>query len=381
MDSDPLSWIDERLLQLRQAGRERHPTVRRSPQSPRGILLGDRELLNFGSNDYLGLAAELSEAAVDAISSRGWGSGASPLLGGRSDQHAALENELAGFLGCEAALVFPTGFAANVGCLTALAGAGDVIYSDSLNHASIIDGCRLSKARVEIYPHADVEQLDVMLRRQTESGRRLVVTDTLFSMHGDAAPLDGLAEVARRHGAMLMVDEAHATGVFGAEGRGLCEQFGVVPDIHVGTLSKALGSHGGFVAGRRSLIQWLYNVARPYFFSTAAPAANAAAARAALRLIQSEPQRRQHLLNLASQLRAALAAAGWRAGGNGQIVPIHVGDSHRTMRLADKLLDSGIYAPGIRPPSVPEGESLLRVSVSAAHTESDIERLLTTLTS
>ena len=384
MSNDPLHWIDQELAALEAQGLRRELKARLGPQSAGRIVLEGRSLVNFGGNDYLGLAAEprLAGAVVDATAEQGWGSGASPLVTGRSAVHARLEAELAEFEATEAALLFPTGYAANVGTIAALVGSRDVVFSDAKNHASIIDGYRLSKARVRVYPHNDVAQLERLLVESGRFRRRLIVTDGLFSMDGDLAPLGQLAELAQTHDAMLMVDEAHATGVFGRHGRGISEHLGVEDRVHVrvGTLSKALGSLGGFVVGSQRLVDWLGNRARSYVFSTAPPAAVAAAAIQALQIVRDEPDRRVDLLARADALRERLRLQGWNVGNSqSQIVPILVGDRVRTMELSAALCSRGLYVPGIRPPSVPKGESLLRISLSHAHTQGMIEQLLAAL--
>jgi 8-amino-7-oxononanoate synthase len=292
--------------------------------------------------------------------------------------HAQLEASLAEFEGTAAALLFPTGFAANCGAVTALVGKGDVVLSDAKNHASIIDGCRLSGARIVIYPHGDTAYVEMMLKQAAAFRRRLIVTDGLFSMDGDLAPLDELVGIAERYEAMVMVDEAHATGVFGRRGRGAAEWFGVEQRVHarVGTLSKALGSLGGFVAGSRALIDWLAIKARPYVFSTTAPAAIAAAGLQALDIVRSEPQRREVLLTRAAALRERLRRTGWNVGGSAShIIPVYIGTPDATMRLAAVLQEKGFFVPGIRPPTVPDGESLLRISVTCAHSEEVLNKL------
>jgi 8-amino-7-oxononanoate synthase len=382
-DREPLGWIGRQLRQLERDGLRRHLTDYTGRQGTR-VVLGGRELVNFGSNDYLGLAADprLAQAVAEAAEKIGWGSGASPLVCGHAGLHAELETRLAEFEGCEAALLFPSGFAANVGAITALVGRDDAIYGDAKNHASIIDGCRLSRAEVHIYRHGDVEHLADLLRDSGRYRRRLIVTDTLFSMDGDLAPLAEIVPLAERHRAMLMVDEAHATGVFGPHGRGVAEMLGMEQGVHVrvGTLSKALGGAGGFVAGSRPLIDWLANRARSYVFSTAQPAAACAASLAALQIVADEPERRRRLLARAETFRGQLRALGWSVGASAsQIVPIFVGPPDATMRLAACLRERGLFVPGIRPPSVPAGESLLRVSLGHGHTEEDVDRLLDAL--
>ncbi len=401
MRHNPLEWIDDELIALDQAGLRRRPGTREGAQSAR-LRLDGRELVNFGSNDYLALAADprLARAAIEAVERDGWGAGASPLVTGRAAAHRQLEERLAEFEGVEAALLFSSGFAANMGTIAALAGPGDAVFCDRKNHASLWDGCRLSRADVRVYPHGDCERLAALLEATvTESPRpeiashgwehafykhrrRLIVTDGLFSMDGDLAPLGALADLAERFDAMLLVDEAHATGVFGRHGRGAAEHLGVedrVP-VRIGTLSKALGSVGGFVAGSRPLVEWLANRARPYVFSTASPAATAAAALAALDIVAAEPQRRDGLLARAASLRDELRRDGWNVGASaGQIIPIITGDAERAVSLSLQLRDRGMFVPAIRPPTVHEGEACLRISLTAGHAESMISALSSAL--
>ena len=382
---DPLAWLSDALDDFERRGLRRRLVAREGAQRGEQIRIAGESFANFGSNDYLGLAADpaIAAAAALAIERAGWGAGASPLVTGRGAIHAQLERELARFEGTEAALLFPTGFAANVGAITALVGSGDAILSDARNHASIIDGCRLSGASVAVYRHRDVDHLRELLSASPRTTRRrLIVTDSLFSMGGDLAPLPQLAELAGKFGAMLMVDEAHATGVFGGDGRGVCEHLDVESGVHIriGTLSKALGSAGGFVAGSQALIDWLANRARTYVFSTALPEATASAALQALEMVRSEPHRRQQLLARAAWLREALQAAGLATGNShSQIIPVIVGDPDRTMQAAAELRRRGLLVPGIRPPSVPEGESLLRISLSYSHQEDQLRQLQTAL--
>ena len=374
-----LDWIDAELVRLEEAQLRRSHVVRSAAQSARSVIDG-RPALNFGSNDYLGLAADpqIVAAVCQAASRCGWGAGASPLVTGRGRLHAKLESELAHFEWAEAALLFTSGYAANVGTIASLVSGEDAVFSDAKNHASIIDGCRLSGATVEVYRHADVDHLHRLLQDAPRRRRALIVSDGLFSMDGDLAPLAQLAELADRYGCMLMVDEAHATGVFGAKGRGVSEYLGVEPavDVRVGTLSKALGSLGGFVTGQQRLIDWLANRARSYVFSTALPEATCAAALQALEIVRDQPQRRQLLLDRAASLRQHLRQRGWNVGNSqSQIVPVRVGDPVRTMQLATRLLQYGCFVPGIRPPSVPAGESLLRISLCYGHDENAMAQL------
>jgi len=380
---NPLSWIDDELLALSQKNLHRRLMVREGAQTAR-LSIDGRELTNFGSNDYLGIAADprLSQAAAEALVREGWGSGASPLVTGFASAHQRLAQRLAEFEETEAALAFTSGFAANVGAIASLVGPGDAVYADSKNHASLFDGCRLSRADVRVYPHGDCGRLAELLEKSNRYRRRLIATDGLFSMDGDLAPLTELVELARRYEAMLLVDEAHATGVFGLHGRGVCEHLGVEHEVHVrvGTLSKALGCIGGFVAGSRSLIEWLVNRARPYVFSTAAPAASAAAAITALDIVRQEPQRREKLLDRSQKLRADLQAQGWNIGPSAsQIIPLVVGEPERAVSLSMKLREYGLFVPAIRPPTVPEGESCLRISLTAGHTDEMIATLLAAL--
>jgi 8-amino-7-oxononanoate synthase len=305
------------------------------------------------------------------------------LIAGYHSWHARLEAKLADFKGTEAALLCTSGYTANIGAIMALVGPGDAIFSDALNHASLIDGCRLSRADVEVYRHGDCEHLETLLKA-TRARRKLIVTDSLFSMDGDWAPLEIIAELADRYGCMLMVDEAHATGVFGQRGRGVCETLAVESAVHVriATLSKALGSIGGVVAGSKPLIEWLVNRARPYIFSTASPSAVAAASMASLEVVDSEPWRRTELLAEASRLREGLRAQEWDVGqSRSQIIPIIVGPSARALELSAKLRAQGYWVPAIRPPSVPVGQARLRISLCYGHSETMVCGLIEALAS
>lgn len=379
MISHRLAWLDKELEALSGADLVRRRRVRAGAQTAETVIDG-RTLVNFGSNDYLALAADgrLAAAAAEALAD-GWGSGASPLVTGYTSWHQRLEDHLARFEGTEAALLFTSGFAANTGAIAALVGPGDTVFTDRKNHASLLDGCRLSRADVRVYAHNAPGDLGRLLERSRPAGRRLIVTDSLFSMDGDLAPLAELADLAERHDAMLLVDEAHGTGVFGPRGRGVAEHFEADEriDVRIGTLSKALGCSGGFVAGSRRLVEWLVNRARPYVFSTAAPAANAAAAMAALDIVAAEPERREGLLARAAELRRELAARGWNTGASAsQIIPVIVGQPQRALQLSARLMDRGLYVPAIRAPTVPEGEACLRISLTAAHTPAMIEALV-----
>jgi 8-amino-7-oxononanoate synthase len=379
-------WLEDELADRRRRGLHR---VRRHLQSAQGgrILLGGREVVNFGSNDYLGLAADPRLARVASAAARryGTGAGASPLVSGYSPPLRALERDLARWENTEAALVFSSGFAANLGVISALAGPPDAVFSDALNHASLIDGCRLSRAAVHVYRHGDLAHLEELLHTHgPRCRRRLIVSDSVFSMDGDLAPVAQLLALAQRTDAVLILDEAHATGVLGSHGRGIADD---LPDdaaaerlIKIGTLSKALGSQGGFVCGSRRLISFLVNTSRPYIYSTALAPPAAAAARAAIRVVQGEPARRLHLQHLAAELRRRLSAAGHDIGACcSQIVPVIVGEARAAVRLSRQLLSEGLFVPPIRPPSVPEGTARLRISLTASHTSAEVDRLGATL--
>ena len=380
-----LDWIADDLDALRAAGLERPHRVRSGRQG-REVDLDGQTLLNFGSNDYLGYAGDvrLTKAASKAACAEGFGAGASPLVSGHSQAHELLERALAHLLAVDAALTFPSGFAANTATIAALVGPDDVVASDARNHASIIDGCRLSRGRVGIYPHRDMAALDALLAQADSARRRLIVTDTVFSMDGTVAPLADLCELARKHRAILMVDEAHATGVFGVRGSGLVEETGCADGVHVrvGTLSKALAAAGGFVAGHADMIHWLRHKARAWIFSTAHPPPVAAAATRAITLLSQEPHRRRELLERAAGFRQLLSQSGIDvAGATTQIVPIVVGAAADTVAVSTRLAAAGLFVPAIRPPSVPEGKSLVRVSLSWHHTADDVARLASTITS
>lgn len=368
--------IAGRLEELRDSGLYRRLRLVQSPQGSR-VLLDGKDVLLLCSNDYLGLAGHprVRTAAAEAAMRWGAGAGSARLISGNMPPHCELERRLAAFKGYESALLFGSGYLANTGTIAALAGRGEVVFSDELNHASIIDGCRLSRAETFVYRHADVEHLAWGLR---EAGGRgaLIVTDGLFSMDGDVAPLAELAELARRHGCRLLVDEAHATGAFGPGGRGSVAAAGLSGevDVVVGTLGKALGSYGAYVCAAAELTEYLLNAARSFVFSTAPPPPAAAAAQAALDMLEAHPERVERVAANATTLRRALAAEGLPVGGSGtQIVPLAIGDAKPTMSLCERLLEGGVFAQGIRPPTVPEGTSRLRFSVTATHRRAELE--------
>lgn len=347
---------------------------------------GERgSVLNLASNDYLGLADDprVVAAAHHALDRWGVGAGASRLVTGHTEAHAELEHALARFKGAEAALVFSSGYAANVGVLTALAGPRDVIFVDRLNHASLFDGARLTRATLRVYRHADLDHLEALLQKAPASGQRLVVTDGVFSMDGTLAPLPGLVELCARYEALLVVDDAHATGVVGPGGRGTPAHFGVddhVP-VRIGTLSKALGTQGGFVAGSQELIDLMVNQARAFIYSTGLAPAVAAAAREALRIAASEPARRERLHHHLHTLHDGLEAKGYTVVGvePAPLRAVVLGEPDRALAEAERLEDVGILAPAIRPPTVPDGTARLRLAPRATHTDADIRRVLDAL--
>ena len=345
------------------------------------LMLDGREVINFSSNNYLGIANHpaLAAAAKAAIDRYGCGSGASRLISGNMTLHEELETKLAEFKSTEAALVFNSGFQANIGILSTLAGDGDVILSDALNHASIIDGCRLSKAQTLVYAHCDLNGLEAALKQAASARRRLIVTETIFSMDGDEAPLAAIVELAEKYDAMVMVDEAHGTGVFGANGAGVVSKLGLAPRvlIQMGTLGKALGGFGAYVAGSRELCDLLINRCRSFIFTTSLPPAVMAMALAAVDLVQSEPQRRAALQHNCQKLKQGLSRLGFELGKSASpILPLIVGDAARCMALSAALLDRGVFAQGIRPPTVPPGTSRLRITLMATHSAGQIERAL-----
>ncbi|HEY7310423.1 MAG TPA: 8-amino-7-oxononanoate synthase [Gemmataceae bacterium] len=383
------AWMDDDLGDFRRRGLYRVRRRLQSGQGPR-VQLHGRELINFSSNDYLALAGDprLARAAARAARLYGCGAGASALISGHLPPLRSLERTLARWEGAESALVFSSGYAANLAVISALAGRQDAVFSDAFNHASLIDGCRLSRAAIHVYRHNDLNHLADLLRCEgRRARRRLIVSDTIFSMAGDRAPLAELLELAERFDCLLAIDEAHATGVIGERGRGITDL--LKPGswtwdrlIKVGTLSKALGTQGGFVCGSRRLIEWLVNYARPYFFSTALAPPTAAAARRAVNVVRDEPLSRQRVLCLAERLRRQLREVGGRVEDSCcQIVPLIVGAPREALALSRRLEEQGLLVPAIRPPSVPEGTARLRISVTAGHTDADVDQLVAALRS
>jgi 8-amino-7-oxononanoate synthase len=362
--------LHERLTELESAGLRRRIRVIEGPQGPR-VLLDGRPVVLLCSNNYLGLAdhPRLRRAAADAAMELGTGSGASRLISGSMSIHSELEARLSEFKGTEAALLFGAGYLANTGTIAALAERGEVVFSDELNHASIIDGCRLARAESFVYRHRDTEHLEWGLRRAAGRGS-LIVTDGVFSMDGDVAPLSELAILARRHNCRLMVDEAHATGCIGPGGRGSVAAAGLSGEVDVvmGTLGKALGGYGAYVCGSRELVDLLINTARPFIFSTALPPSVVVAASAAVDLLIERPGRVERLQANAAALREGLREEGLEsAGSRTQIVPLVIGEADTTMALTERLLTEGVFAQAIRPPTVPEGTCRLRLTAMATH--------------
>ncbi len=360
--------------------------IERRPGGGARVVEDGRVLVDFASNDYLGLAADprIAAAAANALREAAIGAGAARLISGNHPHHEALERELARFKGAPAALLFGSGYLANVGTIPALVGRRDVIYADALNHASLIDACRLSRAEVRVVPHADTDALARLLRADRATGfrRRLIVVDGVFSMDGDLAPLDRIVALAREHGAWTYVDDAHATGVLGATGGGSVEHWGAgvegAVDVVMGTLGKALGVAGAFVTGSRTLIDYLVTRARAFVFTTGTPPAMAAAAVEALRIVQDEPARRRRVRAVAAQLRTRLAALGHPVAGapDGHIIPVLIGPADRAMAAGAALRARGYLVGAVRPPTVPLGTSRLRITASAAHSDADIEGLV-----
>ena len=360
--------------------------VRRSLDTPCGphARVNGRDMLAFCSNDYLGLAADpdVSRAMQAGVQRWGCGSGASHLVSGHYTVHDTLEGRLAAFVGCERALYFSTGYMANAGILPALVGRGDAIFADRLNHASLVDGALLSRAELHRYPHADVAALERALATSSAK-RKLIVTDSVFSMDGDVAPLAALLALAERFDAWLMVDDAHGFGVLGPDGRGALREAGLASWrlIYVGTLGKAAGVSGAFVAGQRDVVEWLMQKARTYIFTTGSPPALAEALLTSLESIENGEPRRTQLAALIAQLQAELKLARWQLmPSRTPIQPVLIGDNAETVAVARALWDAGLWVPAIRPPTVPQGSARLRISLTAAHTADDVRTLVHALT-
>ncbi len=355
----------------------------REDMAQMGVRIDGREAILFSGNDYLGLSThpEVKVAAERALAAHGSSAAASRLVSGNLSLYRELEENLARLKGKEASLVFSSGYLANLGALSALGGREDIFFMDRLNHASLYDGWRLSSAGLRRYRHGDAGQLEELLLKSAPAGSGMIVTDGVFSMDGDLAPLPDLARLAGRHGCLLIVDDAHGTGVIGPGGSGTAAHLGAAADVEIGTLSKAAGSLGGFVAGGRELIDFLVNKARPFIFTTGLPPASLAAANASLMLFEREPWRRQRVLELAGSARAQLKAAGFNVPeGFTPIIPVITGSAESALRLAGLCLKRGVFIPAIRPPAVPKNSARLRMTVSAAHSDEDLSLAIDVLT-
>jgi 8-amino-7-oxononanoate synthase len=372
-------FIDEEILALEAKGLRRSLKTLSGKQSSR-IILNGREVLNFCSNNYLALAedARLVEAAIACMKREGFGSGASRLVCGNMNAHELLERELAEFKGEECALVFSTGYMANVGIISALMNREDIIFSDKLNHASIIDGINLSQAEFKRYPHCDMDALEAMLKScDVRFRRRWIITDTVFSMDGDIAPLDKIVELAKRYDGHVMIDDAHGFGVLGKNGKGALEHFALTEgvDVQMGTLSKAAGSFGAYCCGKRNLIDLLINKSRSFIYTTALPPAVAAASHRAIQIIRDEPDRRKKLWQNAEYIRGQLDSLGFNTmASTTPIIPVLVKDAKLVVEFSKRLLDRGIFVAAIRPATVPAHTARLRLTVTCAHTLEDLRK-------
>jgi glycine C-acetyltransferase len=378
--ANPLAYLDAELNDLRERGLFRWPRLLEGPQEPIARYDG-REVINLGSNNYLGLAnhARLKAAARRAVDELGVGSGAVRTIAGNMAIHKELEDELARFKRTEATLLYQSGFTANAGTVAALLGKDDIIISDELNHASLIDGARLSGAEKKIYPHKDVAAARRLLQESRGGRHVLLITDGVFSMDGDIAPLSELVALAEEFGAIMMVDDAHASGVLGQHGRGTVDHFNLHGRVHVqvGTLSKAFAGQGGYVAGSRSLVDYLIHRARPLLFSTSHPPSVAASALAAVRLVQEEPELIERLWDNTRFFKKGLSQLGFNTGASETpITPVMVGDERATMDLSDRLFTAGVFALGITFPTVPKGKARIRTIVTAGHTRTHLQRAL-----
>jgi glycine C-acetyltransferase len=381
LKSNPLSYLSEQLEAWKREGTYQRLRELQTACGP-VCLVDGREVINLASNNYLGLAdhPKLKEAAIEAIRRYGVGSAAVRTIAGTMSLHLELERRIAEFKKTEACVVFQSGFAANAGTVAAILGPDDHIVSDELNHASIIDGCRLSKAKIHIFPHKDVAAADRILSElDGVPGRKLLITDGVFSMDGDIAPLPQLVEVAERHGAIMMVDDAHASGVLGRAGRGTVDHFNLHGRVHiqVGTLSKAIAAIGGYVCGSRDLIEFLYHRARPFLFSTSHPPSVAATCLAALDLLEKEPERIERLWQNTEYFKGELRKAGFQTGASETpITPILIGDAALAFRFSNELFEEGVFATGVGYPTVPKGKARIRTIVTAVHTREHLDRAL-----
>jgi glycine C-acetyltransferase/8-amino-7-oxononanoate synthase len=378
-----MKYISDELERIEKSGLYRELNIVEGVQGTHLEIKG-KTYLSFCSNNYLGLANNplVIKAVKDAVEKYGWGTGASRLVSGNMRMHEALEDEISRFKGKEASIVFPTGYMANLGTISSLVSKGDLAICDKLNHASIIDGCRLSGADFRVYPHCDMEKLENILKKSTKYPRKLIVTDTVFSMDGDIAPLPDIVRIAHKYKAMVMVDEAHGTGVFGTKGRGVVEHFNLSKKISIviGTLSKAVGSLGGYVSGDADLINFLRNKARPFMYTTALPPAVCAASIAGIKLIQKDPSLRTSLWNNVRYLKKELGLLNLNViPSESPIIPILIGDAKKAVDVSKFLYKKGILILAIRPPTVPAKSSRLRMTVMSTHTKKDLEKLLDVL--
>jgi len=377
MRPDPLAYLDTELNALREQGLFRPLRVLDGEQAAHASI-DHRSVVNLSSNNYLGFTSHprLRERAFEALRSLGVGTGSVRTIAGTMQIHMELERRLATFKRTEATVVFQSGFAANAGTVAALLGRDDVIVSDELNHASIIDGARLSRAAIKVFPHRDVDAARRILSELPRGQRTLLISDGVFSMDGDLGTLPGLCDLADEFGCIMMVDDAHASGVFGAQGRGTVDHFGLHGrvDVQVGTLSKALGALGGYVAGSRSLIEFLYRRARPFLFSTSHPPAVAATCLAAIDVLETEPQWMEKLWQNTRFFKAGLQALGFNTGtSESPITPVIVGDSARAIRLSDRLFEEGVFAQSITFPTVARDKARVRTIVTASHTDAELQ--------
>lgn len=377
MRADPLFFLGEELNALRSQGLYRRLRVFDSEQAARATVDG-REVVNLSSNNYLGLTTHprLKAAAVAAIERFGVGAGSVRTIAGTMALHVELEKRLAEFKQTEAAVVFQSGFAANAGTVAAILTKDDVVISDELNHASIIDGCRLSRASIKVFPHRDVNTARDIIRSLPATQRKLLITDGVFSMDGDLGALPDLCDIARETGCIMMVDDAHASGVFGRNGRGTVDHFGLHGrvDVQVGTLSKAVGALGGYVAGNRNLIEFLQRRGRPFLFSTSHPPSVTATCLAALDVLLEEPQLIETLWNNTKFFKAGLHALGFNTGlSQSPITPVLAGEAHLAMKLSDRLFEEGVFAQGIGFPTVPRDKARVRTIVTATHRREDLQ--------
>ncbi len=380
MKTDLHTFLDETLIDLDKKDLKRR--LRRvEGRQGREIMIEGRRVLNFCSNNYLGLADDprLCRAAIDCIEREGLGSGAARLVCGNLSVHEILEEKIARFKGTERALIFNTGYMANVGIISGLFGRGDMIFSDRLNHASIVDGILLSQAEMKRYPHGDVRALEQMLQSATGYKKKMIVTDSVFSMDGDIAPLKGLASLAQKYNCMIMVDEAHTVGVLGKNGKGAVEHFGLEGkiDIQMGTFSKAVGAFGAYVCGSAKLIDFLINKARTFIYTTGLPPSVAAAARQGIEIIEQEPDRREKLLENTRYLKSRLNTSGFDTmATQTPIIPILLKEASLAVEFSKRLCDRGIFVSAIRPPTVPAHTARLRVTVMATHRKEDLDFLV-----